>query len=91
MSKELRVADSEIQLDQLPGHLFRRLHQLAVARFTADMETISLTPIQWAAMVTTAKRPGAKLIARIGQLRRLHRLRLAVRSFTLLHGEPCTR
>ena len=58
MSKELRVADSEIQLDQLPGHLFRRLHQLAVARFTADMETISLTPIQWAALVTTAKRPG---------------------------------
>jgi DNA-binding MarR family transcriptional regulator len=52
------VAGSDVQLDELPGHLFRRLHQLAVARFTADMETISLTPIQWAALVITSQRPG---------------------------------
>lgn len=48
----------EISLDQLPGHLFRRLHQLAVARFTADMDNLGLTPIQWSALLTTFQRPG---------------------------------
>ena len=53
------VADKgEIRLDQLPGHLFRRLHQLAVARFTAEVDNFGLTPIQWSALVTTLKRPG---------------------------------
>jgi DNA-binding MarR family transcriptional regulator len=48
----------DIRLDDLPGHLFRRLHQLAVARFTAEMDETGLTPIQWAALVTTSHRPG---------------------------------
>lgn len=49
---------SDIQLHQLPGHLFRRLHQLAVARFAAEMETMGLTPIQWSALITAHQRPG---------------------------------
>lgn len=53
-----RAGKRDISLDQLPGHLFRRLHQLAVARFTADMEKVGLTPIQWAALLTTLQRPG---------------------------------
>lgn len=52
------TAEGDFQLDELPGHLFRRLHQLAVARFTIEMENIGLTPIQWAALVTTQERPG---------------------------------
>lgn len=48
----------DIKLDDLPGHLFRRLHQLAVARFTAEMDKAGLTPIQWAALMTTSQRPG---------------------------------
>jgi DNA-binding MarR family transcriptional regulator len=48
----------EIRLDELPGHLFRRLHQLAVARFSAEMENLGLTPIQWSALLTTLQRPG---------------------------------
>lgn len=48
----------EIRLDQLPGHLFRRLHQLAVARFTEQMDNLGLTPIQWSALLTTLQRPG---------------------------------
>ena len=48
----------DIKLDDLPGHLFRRLHQLAVTRFTAEMDEAGLTPIQWAALVTTSQRPG---------------------------------
>ena len=51
-------ASQEIQFSELPGHLFRRLHQLAVAQFAAKMEDIGLTPIQWAALVTTLQRPG---------------------------------
>lgn len=47
-----------IKLDDMPGHLFRRLHQLAVTRFTAVMVDAGLTPIQWAALVTTSQRPG---------------------------------
>lgn len=48
----------EIRFDELPGALFRRLHQLAVSRFTAEMGDIGLTPIQWAALVTIKQRPG---------------------------------
>lgn len=47
-----------IKLDDMPGHLFRRLHQLAVKRFTAEMDETGLTPIQWAALMTTSQRPG---------------------------------
>jgi DNA-binding MarR family transcriptional regulator len=51
------AATRAVLLEDLPGHLFRRLHQLAVARFTAEMKD-GLTPIQWAALMTTAQRPG---------------------------------
>lgn len=44
-------------LADLPGHLFRRLHQLAVAQFTARMKD-GLTPIQWAALATISQSPG---------------------------------
>ncbi|PIT77453.1 MarR family winged helix-turn-helix transcriptional regulator [Limnohabitans sp. B9-3] len=47
-----------IKLDDMPGHLFRRLHQLAVMRFTAELDETGLTPVQWAALMTTSQRPG---------------------------------
>jgi DNA-binding MarR family transcriptional regulator len=47
-----------IKLDDMPGHLFRRLHQLAVMRFTAELDETGLTPIQWAALMSTSQRPG---------------------------------
>lgn len=52
------AAKREIRLDAMPGHLFRRLHQLAVARFSSEMDQAGLTPIQWAALMTTSQRPG---------------------------------
>lgn len=52
----------EIRFDELPGALFRRLHQLAVARFTSEMGDIGLTPIQWSALLTIMKRPGTDQI-----------------------------
>lgn len=51
-------AKRDIELHNLPAHLFRRLHQLAVARFTSRMENFGLTPIQWAALAITYQRPG---------------------------------
>lgn len=51
------AATHAVLLEDLPGHLFRRLHQLAVAQFTAEMKD-GLTPIQWAALMATAQRPG---------------------------------
>ncbi len=48
----------EISLDGLPGHLFRRLHQLAVADFTARMGDLGLTPIQWSSLVSVKQNPG---------------------------------
>lgn len=48
----------ELTFDELPGALFRRLHQLAVARFTSDMGDLGLTPIQWSALLTAMQRPG---------------------------------
>ena len=52
------ASKKEIGLDELPGFLFRRLHQLATARFAVKMENIALTPIQWAALMTISRRPG---------------------------------
>lgn len=52
------AGERDLTLDQLPGHLFRRLHQLAVARFTMQMEGLALTPTQWAALMTARQRPG---------------------------------
>lgn len=48
----------EISLDGLPGHLFRRLHQLAVADFTARMGDLGLTPIQWSSLVSVKQNHG---------------------------------
>jgi DNA-binding MarR family transcriptional regulator len=47
-----------IKLDDMPGHLFRRLHQLAVMRFTAELDETGLTPVQWAALMSTSQNPG---------------------------------
>jgi DNA-binding MarR family transcriptional regulator len=47
-----------VRMRELPGHLFRRLHQLAVARFTTVMEGFGLTPMQWAALAATLEEPG---------------------------------
>ena len=57
-ASQSKASSEDIQFGDMPGHLFRRLHQLAVARFTARMEDVGLTPIQWSALVTTLQRPG---------------------------------
>jgi MarR family transcriptional regulator, lower aerobic nicotinate degradation pathway regulator len=47
-----------IELDALPGHHIRRLHQIAVAIFLQETEAHGLTPVQYAAMQAAANTPG---------------------------------
>ena len=47
-------------LETLPGHLIRRLHQISVAQFTSRMTEagLDLTSVQYAAMLTLRDYPG---------------------------------
>jgi MarR family transcriptional regulator, lower aerobic nicotinate degradation pathway regulator len=47
-----------VELDTLPGHHIRRLHQIAVAIFLQETEAHGLTPVQYAAMQAVANTPG---------------------------------
>jgi MarR family transcriptional regulator, lower aerobic nicotinate degradation pathway regulator len=49
---------ARIDLDSLPGHHIRRLHQIAVAIFLQETEAHGLTPVQYAAMQAVGNAPG---------------------------------
>ena len=58
----------ELVVHRMPGHLVRRLQQVAVRLFTARTEA-DITPVQFAAMAALRQRPGvdqATLSALIG-------------------------
>jgi DNA-binding MarR family transcriptional regulator len=46
-----------IDLDALPGHLIRRLQQIAVGLFIEETAHFDLTPLQFAALATVARQP----------------------------------
>jgi DNA-binding MarR family transcriptional regulator len=46
------------ELDTLPGHLIRRLQQIAVGLFMEETAGHDLTPVQFAALATIARQPG---------------------------------
>lgn len=46
-------------LQQMPGHLFRRLNQIAMAKFSLEAEPFGLTARQWAALYAIERKPGA--------------------------------
>jgi DNA-binding MarR family transcriptional regulator len=52
------VRPDSIDLDDLPGHHIRRLHQIAVAIFLQETEPLGLTPVQYAALQGVANAPG---------------------------------
>jgi MarR family transcriptional regulator, lower aerobic nicotinate degradation pathway regulator len=59
-----------VELDALPGHHIRRLHQIAVAIFLQEAEDTGLTPVQYAVLHSTAVQPQIDqrtLAATIGQ------------------------
>lgn len=51
-------APRSVDLDELPGHHIRRLHQAAVALFMQETEALGLTPVQYAALQAVANAPG---------------------------------
>jgi MarR family transcriptional regulator, lower aerobic nicotinate degradation pathway regulator len=46
-----------IELETLPGHHFRRLHQIAVAIFLQETEPTGLTPVQYAVLQSVLNTP----------------------------------
>ena len=58
-----------VELDALPGHHIRRLHQIAVAIFLQETQEHGLTPVQYAALQTVVNLPAIDqrtLAAQIG-------------------------
>ena len=47
-----------VDLETLPGHHIRRLHQIAVAVFLQETEAHGITPVQFAALQTVNNTPG---------------------------------
>ena len=47
-----------LDLDSLPGHDIRRLHQIAVALFIQETESFGITPVQFAALQAVHNVPG---------------------------------
>lgn len=62
-------AKAALPIHRMPGHLVRRLQQVAVALFAEELAGHGLTPVQYAALVALDRRPGldqASLAALIG-------------------------
>ena len=49
---------TRVELDALPGHHMRRLHQIAVAIFLQETDVHGLTPVQYAAVQAVPNTPG---------------------------------
>jgi DNA-binding MarR family transcriptional regulator len=47
-----------VDLDQQPGHLIRRLHQIAVGVFVQEASASGVTPVQYAALQVVHQQPG---------------------------------
>lgn len=59
---------AELSLDELPGHLIRRLQQIAVAIFLEEAESSGVTPVQFAALHAVAAMPGLDQRTLSGQI-----------------------
>ncbi len=57
-TRHTRSAPPAVHLDDLPGHLIRRLQQIAVAVFLQEAEGTGLTPVQFAALQAVSGQPG---------------------------------
>jgi DNA-binding MarR family transcriptional regulator len=57
------------ELDELPGHLIRRLQQIAVGIFMDETNDLNITPVQFALLFAASREPGLDqrtLAGRIG-------------------------
>ena len=53
-----KLAPAQVELESLPGHNIRRLHQIAVAMFMQETQAHGLTPVQYAALHAVCAAPG---------------------------------
>ena len=63
------LIESNAELVDMPGHLIRRLQQIAVAIFLEDMGEFGVTPVQYAVLRTLRGMPGIdqrSLAAKVG-------------------------
>ncbi|MCB2017870.1 MAG: MarR family transcriptional regulator [Hydrogenophaga sp.] len=54
----MESTDTAIELDQQPGHLIRRLHQISVGIFMQESGELAVTPVQYAALQVVDSQPG---------------------------------
>lgn len=54
----MSVAKNKLDLQRLPGHLARRVHQLAVALFAQEIQEFRVTPIQYSTLQALNNKPG---------------------------------
>ena len=47
-----------LDIDQLPGHAIRRLHQISVGIFLQEAGELGVTPVQYAALQCVGNQPG---------------------------------
>jgi len=47
-----------LNLQNLPGHYARRIHQLAVALYTQEVAKLNITPLQYSTLQTICNQPG---------------------------------
>lgn len=52
------AAQDPIDIDLLPGHLIRRLHQISVGLFLSELEPLGMTPVQYGALQLISNQPG---------------------------------
>jgi len=52
------MADDISRLTDMPGHLIRRLQQIAFALFLSEAKAFDFTPVQYAALYAVAANPG---------------------------------
>ena len=52
------VPPLHIELSEIPGHLTRRIHQLAVALFAQELGELNVTPIQYSSLQAICNAPG---------------------------------
>jgi DNA-binding MarR family transcriptional regulator len=52
------MADDDSRLPDMPGHLIRRLQQIALALFLEQAKSFDFTPVQYAALVAINNNPG---------------------------------
>lgn len=57
-----------VELESLPGHHIRRMHQIAVAIFLQETQAHGLTPVQYAALQGVANAPGIDQRTLAGQI-----------------------